>query len=58
MGMPPEFPKVIRTVILFKAKGQMTELTVTQYDWPVSQMYVYALAGMHQTIDKLAASLE
>ncbi len=57
VGMPPDFPKEIRTTILFKAKGSMTELVITQSSWPVSQMYVYALAGMHQSIDKLAASL-
>jgi len=35
----------------------MTEITITEYDWPVGQMYVYSLAGLHQSIDKLAASL-
>jgi uncharacterized protein YndB with AHSA1/START domain len=57
LGMPPDFPREIRTEVVFKAKGTMTELTITEYDWPVSQMYVYSLAGMHQSIDKLAASL-
>ena len=57
VGMPPDFPKELRTVIVFKAKGAMTELTITEYDWTVGQMYVYSLAGLHQTIDKLAASL-
>jgi len=52
-GMPPDFPKELLTTVLFKAKGEMTELTITEYDWPVSQMYVYSLAGMHQSIDKL-----
>ena len=58
LGMPPDFPKEIRTVIVFKAKGNMTELTITEYDWPVSQMYVYSLAGLHQSIDKLAEILK
>jgi hypothetical protein len=54
MGMPPDFPKEIHTVAVFKEiKCDMTELTVTEYDWPVSQMMVYSLAGLHQTIDKL-----
>jgi uncharacterized protein YndB with AHSA1/START domain len=57
VGMPADFPKELRMVIVFKAKGSMTELTITEYDWTPSQMYVYALAGMHQSIDKLAASL-
>ncbi len=58
VGMPPEFPKEMRMVVSFESiKGDMTELTVTQYDWPVSPMFVYALAGMQQSIDKLAESL-
>ncbi len=56
-GMPPDFPKEIRTTIVFTPKGEMTELTITEYDWPVSQMYVYSYAGMHQSLDKLSASL-
>ncbi len=57
MGMPPDFPKEIRTVVAFRAKSAMTELTITEFDWPVGQMFVYSLAGMHQSIDKLAESL-
>ncbi len=56
-GMPPDFPKEVRTASVFKVKGNMTELTITEYDWPVGQMFVYSLAGMQQSIDKLAASL-
>jgi uncharacterized protein YndB with AHSA1/START domain len=58
IGMPPDFPKEIRTVVTFKAKGGMTELTITEYDWPVSQMMVYSYAGMQQSIDKLSDSLK
>lgn len=59
VGMPPDFPKEIRTTIVFKpkAKGEMTELIITEYDWAMGQMAVYSLAGLHQSIDKLAASL-
>jgi uncharacterized protein YndB with AHSA1/START domain len=57
VGMPPDFPAELRMTVVFTAKGSMTEITITEYDWPVSQMYVYSLAGMHQSIDKLAASL-
>jgi uncharacterized protein YndB with AHSA1/START domain len=56
VGMPADFPAEIRTSIVFKAKGELTELIITEYDWPVSQMYVYSLAGLHQTIDKLEAA--
>ena len=58
IGMPADFPAEIRTVVTFRRiREDMTELTVTEYDWPVGQMYVYSLAGMHQCIDKLAESL-
>lgn len=57
VGMPPDFPKEIRTSVVFKAMGNMTELVITEYDWPVGQMFVYSLAGMQQSIDKLAESL-
>ena len=57
VGMPPDFPKEMLTVVAFKAKGNMTELTITEYDWTVGQMYVYSLAGLHQSLDKLGASL-
>ncbi len=58
IGMPPDFPAEIRTEIVFTPKGQMTELTITEYDWPVSQMFVYSYAGMQQSIDKLADGLK
>jgi uncharacterized protein YndB with AHSA1/START domain len=57
VGMPPDFPKEIHTLILFKALGDMTELTITEYEWPVGQMMVYSYAGMHQSLDKLGDSL-
>ena len=58
VGMPPDFPRELLTTIVFKAKGDMTELVITEYGWTPGQMYVYSLAGMHQTIDKLAESLK
>jgi uncharacterized protein YndB with AHSA1/START domain len=57
-GMPADFPEEIHTdVILKKAKCDMTELTVTEHDWTMGQMLVYSIAGLHQSIDKLAESL-
>jgi uncharacterized protein YndB with AHSA1/START domain len=56
-GLPADFPKVIHMVVVFKAKGDMTELTITESGWTPGQMMVYSLAGMHQSIDKLAVSL-
>lgn len=57
LGMPPDFPEEICTTVAFKTKSDMTEITITEYDWPVGQMMVYSLAGMHQSIDKLAETL-
>ncbi len=54
-GMPPDFPKELHTVVTFKARGEMTEVTITEQGWTAGQMYVYALAGTQQQIDKLAA---
>lgn len=54
IGLPSDFPQEIRIVVAFRAKRDMTELTITEYAWPVGQMMVYSLAGMHQSIDKLA----
>lgn len=57
-GLPPDFPAEIRTAVAFRRmRGNMTELTVTEYDWSAGQMYVYSLAGLHQSIDKLADHL-
>jgi uncharacterized protein YndB with AHSA1/START domain len=54
IGMPPDFPPEIYTSVVFKDKNGMTELTITEHDWPVSQMAVFSFAGMQQSIDKLA----
>ncbi len=54
-GMPPDFPKELHTVVTFRAKGEMTEITLTMSGWTPSQMFVYALAGTQQEMDKLSA---
>ncbi len=56
-GMPPDFPKEMHTLVTFKAKGNMTELTIKEEGWTAGQMYVYALAGTQQQTDKLAEFL-
>ncbi len=54
-GMPPDFPRELHTAVTFKAKGEMTEVTIIQSGWTRSQMFVYALAGTQQEMDKLSA---
>ncbi len=57
IGMPSDFPKEIRTVVLFKPKGNLTELTITEYGWTPSPMYVYSYAGLQQSMDKMVEVL-
>ena len=59
VGMPLDFPEEIRTVVTFKrVRGDMTELTVMEHGWKPSQMMVFAIAGLHQSVDKLIESLK
>jgi uncharacterized protein YndB with AHSA1/START domain len=54
LGMPPDFPRVIRTVLEFKSLGDKTELTVTEFDWKIGQMRDYSESGMAECLDKLS----
>ena len=57
-GMPPEFPRDTRTVVIFRDLGNgRTELTVTEYNLPTpdTEMGRNAELGLHQTLDKMAA---
>jgi hypothetical protein len=55
LGLLPDFPKDVYTVVTFKALGDQTELTVTEYGIPGGQMGEYAEIGLNQTLDKLGA---
>lgn len=58
LGLPPEFPTATPTVITFKAMGDRTELTITEYGLPDTPMFDFAEAGLNQSLDKMAASFE
>jgi uncharacterized protein YndB with AHSA1/START domain len=58
LGLRPDFPQDVRTVVTFKAIGDKTEMTITEYDLPDTQMFKYAEAGLNQSLDKMAASLK
>lgn len=58
LGLPPDFPARMTNTVSFADRRGMTELTVVEHGWTVGQMYVYSYAGMHQSIDKLAAVLD
>jgi len=57
LGLPPEFPRDTRTVIVFKAKGGKTEMTMTEYNMPApdTEMGKFAELGLNQTLDKMVA---
>ena len=57
IGMPADFPKEMLTTVTFEAKEDMTKVTLTTLGWTPGQMYVFALAGWHQSMDKLEDSL-
>ena len=61
LGMPADFPKETHTTVLFKSikNGTMTEITIIEKgQQPGSQMFLYALLGLYQTMDKLAESVQ
>jgi hypothetical protein len=37
MGLPTDFPKEVEFVIEFKAEGNQTELTITEYGWTMAK---------------------
>ena len=57
LGMPADFPPETRTVVEFKDVRGFTELTVTEYAWPVGQFMIFSLLGLHQMLDKFTDSL-
>jgi hypothetical protein len=57
MGMPPDFPSEIPSALAFKRVGDNTELTATEYGWPVGQMRDMSESGLNECLDKLAAVL-
>lgn len=57
IGMPPDFPMDMRTVVTFKKLGEnKTEITVTEYGWRLGNMRDMSIMGMEQCLDKMAAT--
>lgn len=55
-GLPPDMPKKMRHEVTFKELSQnKTEITVTEYGWPVGQMMEMSKIGLEQCLDKMAA---
>ena len=53
-GVSPDFPGDVRTVVTFKTIGDQTEITITEYGFPDSQIYEFAVIGLEQCMDKMA----
>lgn len=59
IGLPADFPLETRTVVTFKRVDNLTEMTITQYDFTAQgQMYEYAVLGLNQCMDKLVAAVK
>lgn len=57
-GLPAEMPKEVRNGVTFKKSGDgKTEVTVTEYDWPVGPLREMSQLGLEQCLDKMAALL-
>lgn len=55
LGMPPDFPIDIRTIVSFKKiPGNKTEMTVTEYA-DFGMISEFAQIGLEQSIEKMAA---
>ena len=55
-GLPPEMPEEVRNLVTFKdLGGDKTEVSLTEYDWPVGHMMEMSKMGMEQCLDKMAA---
>jgi uncharacterized protein YndB with AHSA1/START domain len=58
LGMPSDTPAEMRHLVVFKDLGNgKTELSVTEYDWPVGQMMEMSRMGMEQCLDKMEKAL-
>lgn len=55
--LPDGFTQNVNTIVEFREVNGLTELTITESGWTRSLMSVFAYAGMHQSLDKMAARL-
>ncbi|HLC05319.1 MAG TPA: SRPBCC domain-containing protein [Anaerolineales bacterium] len=56
IGMPADFPQGVRNLVTLKDLGDgKTEMTVTEYDWPVGEMMELSRIGLEQSLNKMAA---
>lgn len=58
IGISPDFPAEVHSVLTLKRVGDKTELTIIERGFPEGQLYEFALLGLNQSLDKMAASLK
>jgi uncharacterized protein YndB with AHSA1/START domain len=57
IGATTDFPKDVRSVLTVKSLGGKTEMTIVERGFPDSQLYEFAVLGLNQSLDKMAAAL-
>ena len=58
LGLREDFPKDVRTVVAFRAVGEKTEMIVTEFGFPDSELFKMAEMGLQQCLDKMSESLK
>lgn len=58
MGMPPDFPEEIPSLLAFRSVNGKTELTAIEYGWTLGQMREMSKLGLEECLDKLAENLK
>jgi uncharacterized protein YndB with AHSA1/START domain len=56
-GLPADFPEETLTTVSFERKGELTKLRLTVSGMSPGQLFVFAFAGWHQSLDKFEDSL-
>jgi uncharacterized protein YndB with AHSA1/START domain len=56
VGLPPGIPDEVPHVITFRAEGDKTEMTVTEYGYTNDEVVELSRGGMEQCLDKMAES--
>ena len=58
IGMGPEFPRDVATVVTLTPRGDKTEMKIVEDTTTTEFMHEMSLTGLEQCMDKMAASLE
>ena len=56
IGLPPDIPKEVRHVAMFKDAGNKTEMTVTEFGYTSEQTLEMSKSGLEGCLDKMAAT--